>query len=69
MNTEKLPTYKVGIDIGSTTLKIVVIDNCADIVFSDYRRHNTDIKEAMRGAYKKMYDTIGNCNMHIKILN
>ena len=67
MNTEKLPTYKVGIDIGSTTLKIVVIDNCADIVFSDYRRHNTDIKEAMRGAYKKMYDTIGNCNMHIKI--
>ena len=67
MNTEKLPTYKVGIDIGSTTLKIVVIDDNANIVFSDYRRHNTDIKEAMRGAYEKMYSTIGNFNMHTKI--
>ena len=67
MNTEKLPTYKVGIDIGSTTLKIVVIDDNANIVFADYRRHNTDIKEAMLGAYEKMYSTIGNFNMHTKI--
>ena len=31
----------VGIDVGSTTTKIVAIDaKSRDIVFSDYRRHN-----------------------------
>ena len=66
MTTSAIPTYNIGIDIGSTTLKLVVIDDNCDIVFSDYRRHNTDIREALKAAYKKMYDTVGNCNMRVK---
>ncbi len=62
---KKLPKLNVGIDIGSTTLKLVAVDNQGEIVFSDYRRHNTDIKQAARDAYEKMYHTIGDCHMDI----
>lgn len=34
--------YKMGLDIGSTTIKIVLLDG-EQIVFSDYQRHHSDI--------------------------
>lgn len=33
----------LGIDIGSTTIKTVLCDRNGGILYSDYRRHNTDI--------------------------
>lgn len=32
--------YKMGIDIGSTTAKMVILDKDNTLVFSRYRRHN-----------------------------
>jgi len=40
-------TYKLGIDIGSTTAKIVLLDNDGAIAFSEYVRHNTKINETL----------------------
>lgn len=34
----------IGIDIGSTTLKVVVLNGEKDIIFSRYKRHYSDIK-------------------------
>lgn len=31
--------YKVGIDIGSTTLKVVVLNDCNKIIYCNYKRH------------------------------
>ena len=42
--TIELPLYYLGVDIGSTTLKVAVVDQSGDILYSDYRRHNTDIR-------------------------
>ena len=36
--------YKLGIDIGSTTAKAVVVNDKKEIVYSNYLRHNADIK-------------------------
>ena len=36
---------RVGLDIGSTTIKCVVIDDKNNILFSDYRRHYSHIKD------------------------
>ena len=36
--------YRLGIDVGSTTVKAVMLDKKNDIVFSDYRRHNADVR-------------------------
>ena len=36
---------KVGLDIGSTTIKCVVLDEKENILFKDYRRHYSHIKD------------------------
>ena len=40
------PALTLGLDIGSTTVKAVVLKG-ADVVFSEYRRHNADARGAL----------------------
>ena len=35
--------YNIGIDIGSTTLKIVMLDTSGEVIHKVYRRHKTDL--------------------------
>lgn len=39
--------FKIGFDLGSTTIKTVVLNECVDLIFKDYRRHNAQIGECM----------------------
>ena len=39
--------YTLGIDIGSTTVKIAILDEEGHILFSDYRRHFANIQETL----------------------
>ena len=41
MNSE---TLYLGIDVGSTTVKVVIIDNKGEILFSTYQRHMSDVR-------------------------
>ncbi len=41
-------TYQIGIDIGSTTVKVVVLDADKKIVHTDYRRHNMNVRETVQ---------------------
>ena len=34
-----MKTYNAGIDIGSTTVKLVVLDETDKIIYGEYRRH------------------------------
>jgi len=36
-----------GIDVGSTTVKLVVLDQCLNVVFSAYQRHYADLKNSL----------------------
>ena len=45
MNT----TTYLGIDIGSTTVKVALLDQDYHIVFSDYERHYANIQETLAG--------------------
>ena len=38
---------RLGIDIGSTTVKVAVIDEQHNILFSDYQRHFAKIQETL----------------------
>ncbi len=40
-------SYRLGIDIGSTTVKIAVLDGQNQILFSDYERHYANIQETL----------------------
>ena len=41
-------TNKLGIDIGSTTVKIAVLDENNSILFCDYKRHFANIQETVK---------------------
>jgi len=55
----KMASYRLGIDIGSTTVKIVIIDDKKEIIFSDYERHYANIQETMAGLIKKALEGLG----------
>ena len=52
--------YKMGIDIGSTTVKVVVIDNQNNIVFSQYKRHFSEIKKTTAELLEEAKNDLGN---------
>ena len=37
----------VGVDVGSTTVKIVVLDSNLNVIFEDYQRHYSDTKNTI----------------------
>lgn len=61
MNTDH---NTLGIDIGSTTVKIAILDNAHNILFSDYKRHFANIRETLSDLLKEAYDQLGNITLH-----
>ncbi len=47
--------YRMGLDIGSTTIKIVMFEN-EDVVYKQYRRHHSDIQGELLKAFED-FDT------------
>ena len=52
-------TYKLGIDIGSTTVKVAVLDPDDQLVFSDYQRHFANIQETLSSLLSKAHEVTG----------
>ena len=57
-------THTLGIDIGSTTVKIAILDEQHNILFSDYERHFANIRETLSGLLQKAYKELGNLTVH-----
>ena len=51
--------FKLGIDIGSTTVKIAVLDDNNNILFSDYERHFANIQETLQSLLEKAVAELG----------
>ncbi len=65
--------YKVGVDVGSTTVKIVLLDGENNILFKKYQRHYSDVKKsiverAMDKEYKVGVD-VGSTTVKIVLLD
>ncbi len=52
-------TLRLGIDIGSTTVKAALLDQNSHIIFSDYERHYANIQETLAGLLKKARQVTG----------
>ena len=50
---------RVGIDIGSTTVKIAILDDDDQIIFSAYKRHFANIQETLKNIINDAYETLG----------
>ena len=56
---------RIGLDAGSTTLKLVAIDNKGDVVYKDYNRHHADIPGTLLSSLQKMKSLMGNLQVSI----
>ena len=54
----------LGIDIGSTTVKIAILDADHNILFSDYERHYANIRETLSSLLTRAYNQLGNLTLH-----
>ena len=62
-----LKTYNLGIDIGSTTMKVALLDSDKRLLFFDYRRHNADIRSAAQHIMKSIKERVSDCNLRAVI--
>lgn len=58
---------RVGIDIGSTTIKIVVLNSELKLIYSQYERHFADIRNKLMLMLRKASKTFWNSNVTIMI--
>ena len=54
--------HTLGIDIGSTTVKVAILDSNKKVLFSDYRRHYANIQETLLEIVKDAFDKLGDIN-------
>jgi len=59
--------YRAGIDIGSTTIKMVVLDEKEQILYGEYMRHGAHIQETLIKLLQEVYKLLGNSKLKIKI--
>ena len=55
--------HKLGIDIGSTTVKIAILDSQDNILFSDYERHFANIQETLASLIAKASNELGDLSV------
>ncbi|MBR3538163.1 MAG: activator of (R)-2-hydroxyglutaryl-CoA dehydratase, partial [Eubacterium sp.] len=54
---------RLGIDIGSTTVKIAVLGENGSLLFSEYQRHFARIKETLRELLSHAIKELGDCTV------
>lgn len=66
-DTRPTTSYRAGIDIGSTTAKLVVLNPAADVVFSVYRRHNAQTLETLLSILQEAQAELGDVSLSVQV--
>lgn len=59
--------FHIGMDIGSTTVKLVALDNNLNIIYSKYQRHFSDVKNTILDIFDEAYKQLKNKDATIRI--
>lgn len=59
MNTTSHETIRLGIDVGSTTVKAVALNTKGEKVFADYRRHKADVRRELTRLLEDVHTDLG----------
>ena len=54
---------RLGIDVGSTTVKLILLDKFDKIVYEKYERHMSSVFDKVKELLGEMLDTIGNIDL------
>lgn len=58
---------RLGIDVGSTTVKLVLLDDHDKITYSRYQRHMSNVFETVVDLLKEMYSEVGDVTLRTVI--
>ena len=58
---------RLGIDVGSTTVKLAVIDDNDHLVYANYERHHTDVRATAKELFVRAQRVIGDTPMRVSI--
>lgn len=58
-------TYRVGLDVGSTTAKIAVLDHDDRLVYSRYERHNAKVNELVHNYLHEIRQQLGDVRLRL----
>lgn len=59
--------YSAGIDIGSTTVKLVIINSENQLIYGKYKRHQARTQETLCELLSDAKDVVGSCELRVKI--
>ncbi|ERJ13409.1 2-hydroxyacyl-CoA dehydratase [Haloplasma contractile] len=59
--------FHIGIDVGSTTVKVIVLDRKLNMVFKRYKRHYSEIKETIASILNEAYKDFKNKEVSVTI--
>ena len=59
--------FRMGIDIGSTTAKVVVLDMMGEMIFSDYRRHNAETVVTLKNVLGEARRLLGDVRVDLQV--
>ena len=59
--------YRAGMDIGSTTVKLVVLDDADEILYGEYRRHQAHTQETLSTLLEEAKKSVGECELQVCI--
>ena len=59
--------YRIGIDAGSTTLKLIVLDPDDKLVFKSYKRHKTNIEKVLKEELRQIHCLFPEKQFRIKL--
>ena len=57
-------THYLGIDVGSTTVKVAILDDDKNILFSEYERHFANIQETLLVLIRHAQEALGPLDVH-----
>lgn len=64
---KKTDYYKVGIDIGSTTLKLCALDGKGEMAYGAYRRHNANPRQVAVEVLREMRERLGDIRLSLTV--
>jgi len=59
--------YKMGIDIGSTTAKVVALETDGILRYSEYQRHKTETVDTLRAILQRALGELGDVSLEVLV--
>ncbi len=66
-STGSIQVYQAGIDVGSTTVKLVIQDGDGKLLFGQYRRHMAQTQQTLAQLLREARAALGDCALKMRI--